>query len=250
MLYSSNGGASWNELGGTALANKSIVGVAARGSTLLAAAAEPHDAAAAGGLYRSVNGGGSFDLVSGTRGLANGPVSSLAGDGANRNVFYAAVSATGIYKSSNGGADWTPVLSLGANRIARVATGPNGSIAVGVYDSSSGNPTSGRLVEVHHSRDGGASWVPLAVPQINFGGQASTDFAIAVDPVNPDIVYVAGDRIADGAVHRDGLPHRAAGRRHVGRRDADRPGHQRRFDDACRRAHAGVRRAGAIDPGR
>ena len=39
--------------------------------------------------------------------------------------------------------------------------------------------------------------MPLAVPQINFGRQASTDFAIAVDPVNPDIVYVAGDRIAD-----------------------------------------------------
>ena len=64
VLYSSNGGASWNELGGAALANKSIVGVAARGSTLLAADAEPHDAAAAGGLYRSVNGGSSFDLRS------------------------------------------------------------------------------------------------------------------------------------------------------------------------------------------
>ena len=141
VLYSSNGGASWNELGGATLANKSIVGVAARGSTLLAAAAEPHDAAAAGGLYRSVNGGSSFDLVSGTRGLASGPVSSLAGDAANRNVFFAAVSANGIYKSSNGGADWTQVLSLGANRIARVATGPNGAIAVGIYDSSPSDST-------------------------------------------------------------------------------------------------------------
>ena len=159
VLYSSNGGASWNELGGAALANKSIVGVAARGSTLLAAAAEPHDAAAAGGLYRSVNGGSSFDLVSGTRGLASGPVSSLAGDAANRNVFFAAVSANGIYKSSNGGADWTPILSLGANRIARVATGPNGAIAVGIYDSSPNNgtsPTRGQLVAIQHSRDGGA----------------------------------------------------------------------------------------------
>ncbi|MBI2738779.1 MAG: autotransporter domain-containing protein [Rhodospirillales bacterium] len=197
LLYSTNGGDSWRELGGAALANKSIVGVAARGSTLLAAAAEPHDPAAAGGLYRSIDGGGSFGLVSGTHGLASGPVSSLAGDGANRNVFYAAVSANGVYKSSNGGADWTPVLSLGANRIARVATGPNGSIAVGVYDSSSGGPTSGRLVEIQHSRDGGASWAPLAVPRINPGGQASTDFAITIDPANPDIVYVAGDRIAD-----------------------------------------------------
>jgi uncharacterized protein with beta-barrel porin domain len=197
VLYSTNGGTSWNELGGATLANKSIVGVAARGSTLLAAAAEPHDAAAAGGLYRSVNGGGSFDLVSGTRGLASGPVSSLASDANNGNVFFAAVSSNGIYKSSNGGADWTPILSLGANRIARVATGPNGAIAVGVYDSSSGGPTRGQLVAIQHSRDGGATWTSLAVPDINPGRQASTDFAIAVDPTNPDIVYVAGDRIAN-----------------------------------------------------
>ena len=201
VLYSSNGGASWNELGGAALANKSIVGVAARGSTLLAAAAEPHDAAAAGGLYRSVNGGSSFDLVSGTRGLASGPVSSLAGDAANSNVFFAAVSANGIYKSSNGGADWTPILSLGPNRIARVATGPNGAIAVGIYDSSPNSgtsPTRGQLVAIQHSRDGGAivdarSRCRTSIP----AGQASTDFAIAVDPTNPDIVYVAGDRIAN-----------------------------------------------------
>ena len=197
VLYSTNGGTSWSELGGATLANKSIVGVAARGSTLLAAAAEPHDTAAAGGLYRSVNGGGSFDLVSGTRGLASGPVSSLASDAANSGVFFAAVSSNGIYKSSNGGADWTPILSLGANRIARVATGPNGAIAVGIYDSSSGNPTSGRLVAIQHSRDGGGTWTSLAVPDINPGRQASTDFAIAVDPTNPDIVYVAGDRIAN-----------------------------------------------------
>ncbi|WP_421995843.1 autotransporter domain-containing protein [Reyranella sp.] len=197
VLYTTNGGSSWSELGGATLANKSIVGVAARGSTLLAAAAEPHDTAAAGGLYRSVNGGSSFDLVSGTRGLASGPVSSLASDNANRDVFFAAVSSTGIYKSSNGGSDWNQVLALGANRIARVATGPNGAIAVGVYDSSSGSPTSGQLVAIQHSRDGGATWTQLAVPDINAGRQASTDFAIAVDPNNPDIVYVAGDRIAD-----------------------------------------------------
>ena len=78
ILYSTNGGSSWSELGGAALANKSIVGVAARGSLMLAAAAEPHDPAAAGGLYRSANGGVSFDLVSGTGGLASGPVSSQA----------------------------------------------------------------------------------------------------------------------------------------------------------------------------
>ena len=50
ILYSSTGGASWSELGGATLAGKSIVGVAARGSTILAAAAEPYDNAAPGCL--------------------------------------------------------------------------------------------------------------------------------------------------------------------------------------------------------
>ena len=69
--------------GAQANPRQSIVGVAARGSTLLAAAAEPHVPAAAGGLYRSVNGGGAFELVSGSSGLETGPVSSLAGDTTN-----------------------------------------------------------------------------------------------------------------------------------------------------------------------
>ena len=118
------------------------------------------------------------------------------GDTVNQSVFYAAVSSTGVYRSGNGGADRNQVLTLGTNRIARVATGGNGSIAVGIYDSSSGNPTSGTLVAIQHSLDSGATWASLAVPQINFGGQASTDFAIVLDPTNPNIVYVAGDRIA------------------------------------------------------
>lgn len=197
LLYSNNGGSSWTEINGGVLAGKSIVGVAARGSTLLAAASEPHNAAAAGGLYRSVNGGTSFALVSGSGGLAAGPVSSLAGDTTNQNVFYAAVTSTGVYRSSNGGADWNQVLALDANRVARVATGASGAIAIGIYDSSSGNSTSGRLVAIRHSLDSGATWATLAVPDVNPGRQASTDLAIALDPNNPNIVYVAGDRIAD-----------------------------------------------------
>ena len=249
VLYSANGGMSWNELGGATLANKSIVGVAARGSTLLAAAAEPHDTAAAGGLYRSVNGGSSFDLVSGTRGLASGPVSSLAGDAATSNVFFAAVSANGIYKSSNGGADWTPILSLGANRIARVATGPNGAIAVGIYDSSSGNPTSGRLVAIQHSRDGGAI-VDVARGARHQPRPAGLDrFRHRRRPHQPRHRLCRGRSHRQFAVYRDGLPRRATGRRHVGCRNPDRRRHHRRLDHACRRAHAGLRRAGTADPG-
>ena len=41
VLYSTDGGATWSALGGSTLAGHSIVGVAARGQTLLAAAFEP-----------------------------------------------------------------------------------------------------------------------------------------------------------------------------------------------------------------
>ena len=201
VLYSSNGGASWNELGGRDTRQQEHRRRRRPRSTLLAAVAEPHDAAAAGGLYRSVNGGSSFDLVSGSRGLASGPVSSLAGDSANGNVFFAAVSANCIYKSSNGGADWAPILSLGPNRIARVATGPNGAIAVGIYDSSPQQRSQPDPRPVWWRSSIHATAAPrgrqLAVPDINPGRQASTDFAIAVDPTKPDVVYVAGDRIAE-----------------------------------------------------
>ena len=169
ILYSSNGGTSWTELVGTAptsLLGNSIVGVAARGQLLLAAASDPHNAAAAGGLYRSTNGGTAFSLVSGTGGLASGAVSSLTGDSGNQSVFYAAVNSTGVYRSSNDGQDWSQVLPLGANRVARVATGANGTVVVGVYDSSPGSsssPTRGQLVEIKHSNDGGTNWVSLAV---------------------------------------------------------------------------------------
>ena len=45
------------------------------------------------------------------------------------------MSTNGVYRSGDGGNDWTQVLSLGPNRIARVAT-PRGAIAVAIYDSS------------------------------------------------------------------------------------------------------------------
>src|SRR6266545_4418316 len=123
ILYSSTGGASWSELGGATLAGKSIVGLAARGSTILAAAAEPYDNTAAGGLYRSVNTGQSFQPVTLGSGGGTAAVTSLAADPNNQSVFYAAVNSTvaadrGVYFSSTTGASWTKGLDLAAGQIA------------------------------------------------------------------------------------------------------------------------------------
>ncbi len=47
LLYTTNGGASWSSLGGTTLANQTVMGVAAMGSTKLAATFEPQSTSVA-----------------------------------------------------------------------------------------------------------------------------------------------------------------------------------------------------------
>ena len=204
-MYSNNGGANWTDLAGSGgtLSQKNIVSVAARGSNLLAAAND--DIAKGGGLYYSPNGGSTFSLVSG---LAAGSVFGLAADNSSSNAggngtrFFASLSraatpaANGVYLGDpTKPANWAQVLSLGADRVAKVSTGPGGSVVAAVYDSSSGNPTSGKLVGIYLSQNSGATWASMTtnLPDTNPGGQASTNLAVAIDPSNPNIVYVAGD---------------------------------------------------------
>ena len=86
LLYSTNGGSTWTPMGTAQLSGQSVIGVAAMGQTILAATFEPLGTSTvmtgggtSYGLYRSVNGGTSFGLVSGTAGtgLPPGPVTSL-----------------------------------------------------------------------------------------------------------------------------------------------------------------------------
>jgi hypothetical protein len=99
--------------------------VAARSNVILAASADPNDFSAAGGLYRSNDTGASFSQVAG---LAAGQVTALASDSANRNFFYAAVSATtatdrGVYTSDISGSTWTKVLAMDRDEAAKGVTG-------------------------------------------------------------------------------------------------------------------------------
>jgi hypothetical protein len=86
LLYSTDGGNTWSAMGGPSLTGQSVIGVAAAGSTILAATFEAHatrqtiaSTGASYGLYRSTNGGQSFNLG------PDGPRPSRgAGDGAGR----------------------------------------------------------------------------------------------------------------------------------------------------------------------
>jgi outer membrane autotransporter protein len=160
-------------------------------------------------LFRSTNGGASFTQISGVggTGLTNGPVSSIVGDPNNPNRLYAAVTApnaasnatTAIFVSNDIGATWTQVFGQGqsagtiqaANQTAiKIATGPGGAIAAGVV-----NLATGRVTGLFWSGNSGATWTQLPTPNLNPGGQAPVNFAIAIDPNNTNLVYVSGDRI-------------------------------------------------------
>ena len=213
LAISTNGGTDWSAIGGAALDGRQISGVAIDGSTILAAASD-----AAGGLWLSSNRGASFQRV-----LAiPGPVTSLVADPSDPRRYYAAVVPPGagqnaaVYVTGNAGLTWSPLFTAanaggivngtaGSQTVMlRVAAGPNGSVAVGVANTvSEGAAAAG--VFLYNAQTG--QWRALTLPAvrvsatdpsqgsfgINSGGQALTNFAVAMEPRNPNIVYVAGD---------------------------------------------------------
>jgi autotransporter-associated beta strand protein len=215
LLYTTDGGQTWSALGGSVLAGQTVDAVAARGSVILAGTSElafaggPPDTTQDKGLYRSTNGGQTFTLVSGQAGsgLPPGPVTSIVGDPNNPSKLYAAVTApdtgsfasTGVYVSTDTGAHWTQIFgaadSGGAIQSSsqteiKLAVGPNGSLAIGLIDLTTQN-----IGGLYLSQNSGSSWSQLPAPNTNPGGQATPNFAIAIDPKNPNLVYVSGDNI-------------------------------------------------------
>ena len=105
--------------------------------------------------------------------------------------------------SNDTGATWTQVFGAaqshgddpGATQtVIKIATGPGGAIAAGVVDLAIGKRPG---LGLFWSGNSGATWTQLPTPPtLNNGGQAPVNFAIAIDPNNPNLVYVSGDIIA------------------------------------------------------
>ena len=117
-----------------------------------------------------------------------GSVVCLKADPSNTNIVYAGTLSTGVYKTTNRGAAWTPISSgLGSMFIDSLEVDPNnGNI---VYAGTHG-------AGVYKSVNGGASWFP-----VNTGiAENSVVYTVAVNHGNSNLVY-AGTRIQDTYYH-------------------------------------------------
>ena len=127
--------------------------------------------AGSAGVFRSTNRGASWDSL----GLSDVGVYSLALDGANAGVIYAATS-NGVFKTTNAGLSWTGI-KVGLTRpdIFAIAIDPANSMRLyaASYDG------------VFRSTDGAQTWAPIKTGLTDT--QART---VAIDPSRPGTVYV------------------------------------------------------------
>jgi len=209
-LKTTDGGETWNLInGGGSLNGKNICGVAMRGAVVMTAVnvADPYTYVNVG-ILRSVDSGANFLNVAFLNvGLPQGRAYDLQADPVNPNIFYTVIddagTSSGVYKSIDTGATWRHMGSsdMGAHfsnfANAHLAAGRSGSVFVSVVGSS-------RLSAVYGSLNGGGTWINMDVPTTTEsngviigahpGGQAGIHLSIAADPVNPNLVYIGGDR--------------------------------------------------------
>lgn len=173
------------------------------GEAFFALAVDPRDpnnvvGATTQGLYRRVpRPGGDFEWVRVRAGVHSSVVVTSSGAASTR--FYCAEwgwngGVSRVFHSDDGGASWNPTgsgLSIPAE--ARVALGvqPNNQNLVYAFVANK----NGTLNGVY--RHGGASgqWKAVSnVPDVLPGKQGTYDLAIAVDPVDANLIYLGGDR--------------------------------------------------------
>jgi photosystem II stability/assembly factor-like uncharacterized protein len=164
------------------------------------------------GIYRSTDGGQTFERVLYQDENTGG--NGVALDPSNPDVVYAALwevreapwenarfggSNGGIFKSTDGGSTWRPL----TNGLPPGVTQANLAIAPGNSSRIYATVSAARAAFFYRSDDAGESWVRATNdyrPSAFIGGEDLP--APAVDPKNPDIVYSAGVaayRSTDGA---------------------------------------------------
>jgi photosystem II stability/assembly factor-like uncharacterized protein len=150
----------------------------------------------------------------------NGQVTSIAVSPSNRNVIYIGTAWGGIWRTQDGGNNWTPLFdhapSLGIGEPAAIAIDPiDTSIIYAGTSNREGSQFSRAQTQpgagLFKSTDGGASWIRLGSPYPSSSPSNANIFfnqlinVVIVDPANNQIVYLASNsgvfRSTDGGLN-------------------------------------------------
>jgi len=130
-----------------------------------------------------------------------GRVADVEGVPGDANTVYVATGSGGIFKTTNGGTNWTPIFdrqnTISVGDIALEPGNPD-VIWVGTGESNVRNSVSFGD-GVYKSTDGGKSWKHLGLENTN------TISKVIVSPKNPDVAYVAAVGHAWGANEERGV---------------------------------------------
>jgi photosystem II stability/assembly factor-like uncharacterized protein len=146
------------------------------------------------GVFKTQNSGSSWKQLSG---FSDGPyISRLAVHPSTSKVVFAMVSAWGpdkFYKSTDGGATWTSVMSDESRDFVLSDAHPDRIFIAG--QTTSGSNT---VMALHRSLDGGEQWSHVTVSTT----ADSCGYAVAVDPKNDSVVYLGGVVSGKGAIFK------------------------------------------------
>lgn len=118
----------------------------------------------------------------------------------NANIMYIGTAGGGVWKTTNGGTSWTPLMddeyTLPVLEIKDIAVDPDGStlhaLASGSVNISGGDGGTSTLWNcIYKSVDGGASWTVDSVSSTQ-GNRNIYWRRMVLDPLRPDTLYVAG----------------------------------------------------------
>ena len=211
VLKSTDGGSTWTlQNANGKFVGKTISKIVVNpnnANVLYAAVAGPGVNGVAGntGIWRSTDGG--LTWINTTASISTiESYTDLEMDKGSPTTLYAAIgtsggaAANGVYKTTDGGATWN-LLGGGVpngvtdGRIALAASPLTpGTIFASISGSGqAGSATIGNLFRMMRSTDGGTTWTDLTANTPNYlNGQGFFSTSLAVDPLNPLVVYAGG----------------------------------------------------------
>ena len=161
-------------------------------------------------------------------GMIQGKATALAADPINFGTYYVGIQAvgvcigsqSGIYKTTDYGQNWTIINNSTMNTLLNlpgcalkndyvISVGKQNNVYAGIICDTDVNDgfNIGRLSGVFRSGDGGTNWTEMDLPGtfensgfhgLHPGGQGFNHRSMVADPIDPNIVYMGGDRQPDG----------------------------------------------------